>query len=98
MEFELAGTFMERPAFSRPPMLATGELIQGRYRVEALLGRGGMGEVYRTRDELVGEGVALKTLRLDIGDYDMLLRQFRREVQLARKVTHRSVCRIFDVG
>src|SRR5262245_38154539 len=89
---------MERPPFSPAAMLATGALIQSRYRVEALLGRGGMGEVYRARDELVGEHVALKTLRLDTGDYDTLLRQFRREVQLARKVTHPSVCRIFDVG
>jgi eukaryotic-like serine/threonine-protein kinase len=97
-QFEQAGTFMERPPFAPAAMLATGELIQSRYRVEALLGRGGMGEVYRARDELVGEHVALKTLRLDTGDYDTLLRQFRREVQLARKVTHPSVCRVFDVG
>jgi eukaryotic-like serine/threonine-protein kinase len=97
-QFDQAGTFMERPAFSHALLLTTGELVQGRYRIETLLGRGGMGEVYGARDELVGERVALKTLRLDTGDYDALLRQFRREVQLARRVTHQSVCRIFDVG
>jgi len=97
-QFEQAGDFLEQPVFSRPQALAISSVIGGRYRIEALIGRGGMGEVYRAHDELVGEKVALKTLRSELSQDPDFLRRFRREIQLARKVTHASVCRLFDVG
>jgi eukaryotic-like serine/threonine-protein kinase len=97
-EFEKAGDFLEGSVFHPRQALSVGQRISNRYRIEALLGRGGMGEVYRAYDELVDERVALKTLRADLGGNAEFLRRFRREVQLARKVTHSSVCRIFDVG
>lgn len=97
-QFEKAGTFLEGPVFTQLPRLNVGDLIQGRYRIEALLGRGGMGEVYRARDELVRELVALKVLTVATPPGGALLRHFRREVQMARKVTHPSVCRVFEVG
>jgi eukaryotic-like serine/threonine-protein kinase len=97
-QFDQASDFLEQPIFSRPQVLATASVVGGRYRIEALIGRGGMGEVYRAYDELVGEKVALKTLRSELSADPDFLRRFRREVQLARKVTHSSVCRLFDAG
>jgi tetratricopeptide (TPR) repeat protein len=97
-EFESAGAFLEDSVFQLRQAFSAGQLIGGRYRIEALLGRGGMGEVYRAHDELVDEAVALKTLRTDRGGDAEFLQRFRQEAQLSRKVTHPSVCRIFEVG
>src|SRR5581483_7966649 len=79
-------------------VLSDGELVAGRYRVVKLLARGGMGEVYQAEDEELREPVALKIIRPEIANDDRTIKRFRREVQLARKVTHRNVCRCFDVG
>ncbi len=57
-----------------------------------------MGEVYEAEDLDLRVSVALKTVRPEIADHDIALERFRREIQLARKVTHPNVCRIFDVG
>ena len=84
-----------RTANDVPPLLGDGEKIAGRYRVLRFLARGGMGEVYEVEDGELHEIVALKTIRGDSGDGEA---RFRREIQLARKVTHINVCRIFDVG
>ena len=97
-EFEKASDFLEQPFLAAVHALVPGDLIAGRYRVEGLLGRGGMGEVYRALDELMDERIALKTLRPEFcGNHD-LLRRFQREIRLARKVTHPNVCRVFEVG
>ena len=77
--------------------LADGEQIAGRYRIVRLIGAGAVGEVYEAQDETIGEAVALKTLRAGVDDA-VSVERFRREIQLARKVTHRNVCRTFDVG
>lgn len=103
-------SFLEAPAMevaarllARDPGLpaasfAVGDLAAGRLRILGLLGRGGMGEVYEAEDTLLRERVALKTLRPEIAaDADGLIR-FRHEIQLARRVTHPNVCRIFDLG
>ncbi len=79
-------------------MLEPGRFLGGRYRVERLLGQGGMGEVYAARDEELGIPVALKTLRLDVGREPQALLRLKREVLLARSVSHRNVCRVYDVG
>ena len=97
-EFEKAGDFLEDPVVSPEHALPADAVIDGRYRIETLLGRGGMGEVYRAHDEFVDEPIALKTLRRELGDNAGFVRRFRREVQLARKVTHPNVCRVFEVG
>ena len=97
-EFEKAGQFLEAPLLSPDRGLPQGEVIAGRYRIEALLGRGGMGEVYRAYDEVIEEAVALKILRRELGNDLGFVRRFRREVQLARKITHPNVCRLFEVG
>ncbi len=80
------------------PGPAVGERFAGRYRVDALLGRGGMGAVFRVHDEVLGEDVALKTLSLPAGHVADALSRFRREVRLSRKVTHPNVARTFDLG
>jgi serine/threonine protein kinase/TolB-like protein len=78
-----------------PPKV--GKLFAGRYEIQALLGRGGMGSVYRAYDRAVDDLVALKTL--DVQDDDELaVERFRREVRLARRVTHRNAARTFDLG
>jgi serine/threonine protein kinase len=77
--------------------LADGTLVAARYRVVRLIGAGAVGEVYEAQDETIGEAVALKTLREGVDDA-VAIERFRREIQLARKVTHHNVCRVFDVG
>lgn len=80
------------------PTFRVGQQVAGRYRVEAFLARGGMGEVYRVFDLELGESVALKTiLPRSTGDR-LSIDRFRREIQVARKVSHPNVCRIFDLG
>ena len=78
--------------------LAVGEVVAGRYTVTRLIGRGGMGEVYEAHDSIVKESVALKTLRADLTENTAFMKRFEDEIYLARKVTHRNVCRIYEIG
>jgi serine/threonine protein kinase len=75
-----------------------GRLIAGRYRIIALLGKGGMGEVYRADDLTLGQAVALKFLPDTAASDEGLLERFRGEVRIARRVSHPNVCRVYDVG
>jgi serine/threonine-protein kinase len=76
---------------------APGAVLAGRYRVVAALGKGGMGEVYRADDLTLGQPVALKFLPPHLaGDPDRLAR-FRKEVALARRVSHPHCCRVYDL-
>jgi serine/threonine-protein kinase len=75
-----------------------GELFAGRYELMGLVGKGGMGAVYRVRDTLVGDLVALKVLEVGTALAPEWLERFRREVRLARRVSHRHVARTFDLG
>jgi len=75
-----------------------GRLIAGRYRIIALLGKGGMGEVYRADDLTLGQAVALKFLPDEAASDEALLERFRNEVRIARRVSHPNVCRVYDVG
>jgi tetratricopeptide (TPR) repeat protein len=74
-----------------------GDLLCGRFRVERFIASGGMGELYAARDLELNEQVALKTIRSDIAADERIAQRFRREVQLARRVTHPNICRIFDL-
>jgi hypothetical protein len=75
-----------------------GTLLGGRYRILGLLGRGGMGEVYRAMDLALGQAVALKFLPHEASRNPRLLERFRGEVRVARLVSHPNVCRVFDIG
>src|SRR2546430_867758 len=75
-----------------------GTLLVGRYRVVALLGRGGMGEVYRANDLRLGQPVALKFLPEETAKNEAALARFYNEVRIARQVSHPNVCRVYDLG
>src|SRR5882672_11054749 len=78
--------------------LAPGTLFTGRFRIVAPLGRGGMGEVYRADDLKLGQTVALKFLPDDLMHDPARLAQFHNEVRVARTISHRNVCRTYDIG
>jgi tetratricopeptide (TPR) repeat protein len=73
-----------------------GELILGRFKIVRPLGSGGMGDVYEASDLELGR-VALKTIRSDIADSPEMLSRFRKEVQLARKISSPHVCRVHEL-
>lgn len=75
-----------------------GRLLAGRYRIIALLGKGGMGEVYRADDLTLGQAVALKFLPDEAAADEALVERFKNEVRIARRVSHPNVCRVYDVG
>ena len=76
----------------------SGTLLGGRYRIIGLLGRGGMGEVYRATDLTLGQSVALKFLPEEASRNQRLLERFHGEVRVARLVSHPNVCRVYDIG
>ncbi len=74
-----------------------GTVLAGRYRILGLLGKGGMGEVYRAHDLILNQTVALKFLTpANISEAALL--RFRNEVRIARQVSHPNVCRVYDLG
>jgi hypothetical protein len=75
-----------------------GDPVAGRYSITNFIARGGMGEVYLAYDSVLGESVALKTVNAVACDGDQAVKHLKAEVQLARRVSHPNVCRIFDVG
>ena len=77
---------------------APGTVLVERYRIVALLGRGGMGEVYRAEDLKLGNVVALKFLPAALQNDAAALAGFHAEVRNARQVSHPNVCRVFDIG
>src|ERR1700736_3044751 len=75
-----------------------GQIIAERYRVVALAGRGGMGEVYRAEDLRLSQIVAIKFLPSTLSQDAGALARFHSEVRIARQVSHPNVCRVFDIG
>ncbi|HLK67677.1 MAG TPA: serine/threonine-protein kinase [Bryobacteraceae bacterium] len=75
-----------------------GTMLANRYRVIGLLGRGGMGEVYRANDLKLGQPVALKFLPAATARNPRVLARFHSEVRIARQVSHPNVCRVYDIG
>ncbi len=79
--------------------LVVGSLFANRYRIESIIGRGGMGLVYKAVDAQLDETVAIKTLPGDVMSRSPEdLERFKREIRLARKITHRNVLRTYDYG
>jgi Tfp pilus assembly protein PilF/predicted Ser/Thr protein kinase len=75
-----------------------GVMLGNRYEIIAILGEGGMGAVYKARDRELDRMVALKVIRPELAGRPEILQRFKQELILARKVTHRNVIRIFDLG
>jgi len=107
-EHERAGNFVRGPALgdlwpsaSRESLAsAIGDValrkISERYDILAEISRGGMGVVCRARDRETGELVALKILKSEIAGESEVMERFKRELLLARKITHKNVCRVHD--
>ena len=101
-QYERLGDFLEAPAFapSQPPPgeFRPGELLNnGRFRLLEMVGRGGMGEVYRAEDTELADVVALKVLRSRFRGEEHTDARFRGEIRLARKISHPNVCHIYDL-
>ena len=104
-EYERQSSELSRPALGdtgsaaaeHPPRFSSGQILTGRFRVVRFIARGGMGEVYEAEDLHLGEHVALKTIRPEIAEDEAVLEMFKSEIQLARRVTHPNVCRIYDL-
>ncbi len=79
-------------------VVAEGIEIGRRYQVVGLLGKGGMGAVYRAHDRELDRDVALKLIRSDLADDPTALERFKREIQLSSTVTHKNVLRVYDLG
>ncbi|HWX23594.1 MAG TPA: serine/threonine-protein kinase, partial [Vicinamibacteria bacterium] len=77
---------------------APGTLLADRYRVISLVGKGGMGEVYRVDDIRLGQSVALKFLPPGLQADPERLERLYGEVRVARQISHPNVCRVYDVG
>lgn len=75
-----------------------GQMIAGRYRIVSIVGRGGMGEVYRAEDLTLSQIVAIKFLPDSLSQDASALARFHSEVRIARQVSHPNVCRVFDIG
>ena len=102
---EQAGDFLHQPLIftadflhdlEEPQRFAPDDVLCNRFKIVRLIGKGGMGEVYEAFDRELEEHVALKTLRFEVSSNEIFTARFRREIQLARKVTHPNVCRIFE--
>jgi tetratricopeptide (TPR) repeat protein len=80
------------------PELQRGKLFAGRYEVIEELGRGGMGSVYRVEDKKVNEEIALKLINPEIAQDRKIIDRFSHELKVARQISHRNVCRMYDLG
>jgi serine/threonine-protein kinase len=99
MRVDVTAPGQTAPAAGAVTELANGALFANRYRIEQILGRGGMGIVYRAIDTQLDETVAIKTLPGDVMQRSPEdLERFKREIRLARKITHRNVLRTYDYG
>ena len=78
--------------------LKRGRVFGERYEVIEELGEGGMGIVYKVFDRKIDENVALKVLAPEIAGDEKTIERFRNELKLARKVSHRNVCRMYDLS
>jgi len=78
--------------------LARGVTFAGRYEIIEELGRGGMARVYRVYDRKIREEIALKLIKPEVSEDKQMIDRFRNELKLARKITHKNVCRMFDLN
>ncbi len=92
------GTRPESNGLNSGISLDVGSVLADRYEILKMLGEGGMGAVYKARDRELDRLVAVKVVRRDLAGHASILQRFKQELILARKITHRNVVRIFDLG
>src|SRR5712692_422435 len=97
-DWSVAGSSKISAAAAESDTLDIGTVLAGRYEILQLIGRGGMGAVYKARDTDLDRIVALKLIRSEFAKNPQILRRFKQELILARQVTHKNVIRIFDLG
>ena len=78
--------------------LARGSVFADRYEVIEELGKGGMGKVYRVEDKKIKEEIALKLIKPEIASDKKTIERFSNELKIARKIAHRHVCKMYDIG
>jgi serine/threonine protein kinase/Tfp pilus assembly protein PilF len=78
--------------------LTTGSTFAGRYQIIEELGKGGMGRVYKALDTKINEKIALKLIKPEIAEDKKTIERFSNELRLARKIRHKNVCGMFDLG
>jgi tetratricopeptide (TPR) repeat protein/TolB-like protein len=84
-------------AVALPAAIPAGAMF-GRYRIESLLGEGGMGAVYRAFDTELERMVALKLVRPELAISEQTMRRFKQELLLASRISHKNILRIHDLG
>jgi tetratricopeptide (TPR) repeat protein len=80
-----------------PEGLGKGELFAGRFELIEEVGAGGMGRVYRAYDKKIGEEIALKLLHPEVALDERTIERFRNEIKLARRISHRNICRLHEL-
>ncbi|NIN92936.1 protein kinase, partial [bacterium] len=78
--------------------LTRGTTFAARYEIIEELGKGGMGKVYRVEDKKIKEEVALKLIKPEIASDKKTIERFSNELKMARKIAHRNVCKMYDLG
>src|ERR1700693_5693333 len=98
-QFGDLGDFLENPVSlsASARTLTEGCVLCRRFRILEQIGTGGMGEVLRAQDQVLGEVVALKTIRGDLRSDSVMFTRFCEEIRLARRISHPNVCKIFDL-
>jgi len=78
--------------------LTRGTILAGRYEIIEELGKGGMGKVYRVEDKKINAEIALKLIKPEIATDKKTIERFSNELKMTRMISHRNVCRMFDLG
>jgi len=80
------------------PDITRGSILSERYEIIEEIGKGGMGKVYKAFDRDINENVALKIIRPEIAANTQVIARFQNELKMARKIAHRNVCKMYDLG
>jgi len=78
--------------------LTTGSTFAGRYQIIEELGKGGMGKVYKAIDKEINTKVALKLIKPEVAADKKTIERFRNELKMARDISHKNVCRMYDLN
>ncbi len=86
------------PYVRSPELVSPGQLLDGRFRLRRMLGRGAMGQIYAAYDERLKVQVALKLLLPEFASSRAYLERLHQEIVVARRISHPNVCRVYDLG